>query len=259
MTPDHASSKSHPDGEGCLLAIPAHRDLVRLKPFLVSLCETLEVSALRSVRVLVVDDGSPAGEQGALARFVEDLRPRYPFLLPAHVLFRNLGKGGAVRAGWDLGDGSRWLGFVDADGAVPAREVVRLMRLAERGDGGCCYFATRIRMLGYRVRRRTSRHLVGRAFATLSSLLLGIHVYDSQCGLKIIPATAYARIRPLLVSSGYAMDVELVVALDATEIPMVEVPIDWEDVPGGKVSLLRDPWKMFLDLLAIRRRRRRWT
>lgn len=258
MFPDPTSPESCLERRGCLLVIPAYRDLVRLKPFLVSLCSALDISVMQGVRVLVVDDGSPGEEQGALARFVDELRSRYSFVLPAHLLPKNLGKGGAVRAGWDRCDGWGWLGFVDADGAVPAREVVRLVRMTYQGDPGFCFFASRIRMLGYRVTRQVSRHLVGRVFATLSSLLLGLQVYDSQCGLKIIPAGAYAKVRPLLRSSAYTMDVELIAALAVAGVPMVEVPIDWDDVPGSRVSLLRDPWRMLLDLFAIRKRRQRW-
>jgi dolichyl-phosphate beta-glucosyltransferase len=36
-----------------------------------------------------------------------------------------------------------------------------------------------------------------------------------------------------------------------TEYKVREVPINWHEVGGGKVHLLRDSWRMFRDVLKI--------
>lgn len=247
------------------LVIPAFRESERIGGYLDDLGR--ELADLPGIALQVVDDGSGEPESAAMARLVEERQVAIPFLRPIHHLTPNRGKGGAVRAGWDLfadadaGDG--WLGFVDADGATPAREVRRLVELARAraaGPGGQveALFASRIRMLGRRVDRLVRRHLTGRVFATMVSNLLDIEAYDTQCGCKLVPVDAYRRVRPVLQCNGFAFDVELLAALLDSGCEVREEPVDWAEIPGGKVSLVRDSWRMFADLLEIRRRRRGW-
>jgi hypothetical protein len=110
-------------------------------------------------------------------------------------------------------------------------------------------------MLGRRVDRLFKRHLLGRVYATMVSQLLRVPVYDSQCGLKIVPRAAFEKISNRLQVTGFAFDVELMVALLDTGCPIQEVPIDWQEIPGGKVNLIRDSWRMARDVWQIRSRR----
>jgi glycosyltransferase involved in cell wall biosynthesis len=235
------------------LVVPCYRESARIGAFLPELC--FEMTKLGAVRVLVVEDGSDAKEAARMHRIVEDLRAQFPCLLPLMSLTENLGKGGAVYAGWREHGGAEWLAFVDADGACPAVEVARLLDMREPGTA---LFASRIKMLGRRVDRLLKRHLLGRVYATLVSELLAVPVYDSQCGLKLVPRTAFERIAERLEVRGFAFDVELMVALLDTGCAIQEVPIDWHEVPGGKVSLLRDSWRMARDVWRIRTRRAVW-
>ena len=110
-------------------------------------------------------------------------------------------------------------------------------------------------MLGKRIERDFHRHFIGRIYATIVSKTLHLLVYDSQCGLKIVPAQAFAKIRPLIEVPGFAFDVELLCLLLDSGCPVNEVPIDWHETAGGKVHLFRDSIRMFRDVLAIRKRR----
>jgi len=108
-----------------------------------------------------------------------------------------------VYAGWkssSCNSASKLLCFVDADGAVPASEVGRLIEelLADQRHRWDALFGSRIKMLGANVERRVIRHYTGRVFATWVALLTGIGTYDSQCGLKVIRRNAYAAIEDQL-------------------------------------------------------------
>jgi dolichyl-phosphate beta-glucosyltransferase len=46
------------------------------------------------------------------------------------------------------------------------------------------------------------------------------------------------------------------VALSECGYPIEEVPIDWQHIPGSKVSPLKDSVRMVNSLLVIRKRRR---
>jgi glycosyltransferase involved in cell wall biosynthesis len=239
------------------LVVPCYRESARIGGFLPNLCH--EMSALGLVRVLVVEDGSDGDELARMQRIVDDLRAEFPRLLPLKSIPQNVGKGGAVYAGWREHDGAEWLGFVDADGSCSASEVARLIRMTQSGlTSPCAIFASRVKMLGRNVDRLFKRHLLGRVFATLVSELLDIPVYDSQCGLKIVPRRAYESVAAKLQIKDFAFDVELMVALLDTGCQIEEVPIDWSEVPGGKVKLFRDSWRMARDVLKIRSGRSAW-
>ena len=97
-------------------------------------------------------------------------------------------------------------------------------------------FASRVKMLGRRVERSALRHYCGRLFASLVGLNINPDIYDSQCGFKLVPSKAYFRIAPWLEENGFCFDVELSAALSAANAAVEEVPIDWIDCRGSKVS-----------------------
>lgn len=237
------------------LVVPCYRESARLPVFLPELCAALD--HVEGARVLVVDDGSGPVEAAAARALVEGLRPRHACLRPLLELPENVGKGGAVYAGWAAHEGETWLGFVDADGSCSAAEVARIAGLAAVASEPLpALFASRVKLLGRRVERLLKRHLLGRIFATLVSELLAIPVYDSQCGLKLVPRAAYEAVAARLRVHGFAFDVELLAALIDSGCTVREVPIDWHEVAGGKVRLLRDSWRMAQDVRRIRERRR---
>ncbi len=235
------------------VVIPCYRDADRLARYLPLLAEALPADA--GATLLVVDDGSGPGHAEHTAEVVEAARARFPHVLPLLALPANRGKGGAVYAGWEAAPAdAEWLAFVDADGAVSAPEVARVLELVRADSTGtAAWLASRVKMLGHTVDRSVKRHLSGRIFATLTSIATGLGVYDSQCGLKVVRRDAFARIRPHLRETRFAFDVELLVHLDRAGYRLREVPVDWSDVPGSKVALGRDSLQMAGALLRIRR------
>ena len=234
------------------LVVPCFQESSRIGAFLPGLCAALDSCA--NVSVLVVEDGGGSSEQARMCAMIDEWRKQHAFLLPPLLLPENIGKGGAVYAGWRESKGADWLAFVDADGSCPAGEVVRLIEMARReAVPARALFASRVKMLGRNISRQLKRHLLGRVYATLVSELLDIPVYDSQCGLKLVPAAAYGKIRPALSVNGFAFDAQLLLALLHSGCEVIEVPIDWHETPGGKIRLVRDALKMARDTLGIRR------
>lgn len=239
------------------LVIPSYNDSERLARYLPGLCSELQ-AADATPRVQVVDDGSSEEEKRRLGDLICDVEARYAFVEPAIFQETNQGKGAAILRGWAAAPrDASWLGFLDADGAIPAYEVRRLLGLlGQRGE--VSFFASRVQMRGRDVRRSLKRHLTGRVFASLVGTWIDPHVYDSQCGFKLIPAGAYAKVKPLLREKRFAFDVELLAALNHRACPVEEVPVDWTDIPGSKVSLVRDALRMFLSVRQIRSRAGTW-
>ncbi|HEY1080688.1 MAG TPA: glycosyltransferase [Prosthecobacter sp.] len=238
------------------LVIPCYRESGRLGPFLKELCKV--TGALEDVTIRVVEDGSDKEEKERMRELIEPIRQQHAHLLEPLFLPDNLGKGGAVYSGWNLEKEADWLGFVDADGSCSAAEVAKLIGHArEQLTPHSALFASRLGQFNRHVHRQIKRRLMGHIFATLVSTLLGIRVHDSQCGLKLVPRAAYERIAPFLVIRGFAFDVELLANLHDIEVPFLEVPIEWFEVPGGSVRIFRDSWRMARDVWRVRVNRRR--
>lgn len=238
------------------LVIPCYQESGRIAPFLAELCDVTR--ELGAVTIRVVEDGSDAAEVARMREILAPFCQKHAHLLDPLFLPANLGKGGAVYAGWNLEKNAEWLAFVDADGSCSAAEVARLIVLArEQPAPHTALFASRMGQFGRRVHRQWKRRLIGHVFGSLVSTLLHIRVHDSQCGLKLVPRAAYERIAPFLVIRGFAFDVELLAALHDIGVPFLEVPIEWFEVPGGHVHLIRDACRMAQDVWRIRQGRSR--
>jgi len=129
-----------------LLVIPAYQEGARLGRWLDELLP--EMDGVGFVEVLVVDDGSVAEESRRMSSQVEARQAKYGLLRDLLILPENRGKGGAIQAGWEqAGPKIVWLGFTDADGAGPAKEVTRMIKNI-RSNPGVSHFSSRVKMLG---------------------------------------------------------------------------------------------------------------
>ena len=249
-TPDSGAKRP-----SVLVTIPAFNEAKRLPRFLDTLLPALSaLNGAAQLHVQIVDDGSAPEEKALCRAEISQREARYPNLALSFLeLPGNVGKGGAILSGWrSVSDADFYL-FLDSDGAVPASEVARLLTETLGREEPVLIFASRIKMLGKRVERSGLRHLSGRLFAFFVGSYINSNIYDSQCGLKILPAAHFKRIDRYLQGNRFAFDVELLAAASTQSLKMEEAPIDWFDVPGSKVSLLRDTLRMAKSVLAIHR------
>ncbi|HNV24015.1 MAG TPA: glycosyltransferase [Candidatus Omnitrophota bacterium] len=231
------------------IIIPCYNEGDRLGPFLTDLlCQMKDFKFFGEV--IIVDDGSAKEHRDIYRQFVEDLRSSAVKLVHFN---SNQGKGSAVRYGFQLAEG-KWIGFVDADGATNAREVFRILSLALSSSDLSGVFASRVLMLGYDVKRSTFRHLIGRFFVTLVEKILHVPIYDSQCGCKFFKKGDMAPFLSACQEKGFLFDIEIIAFGFKRGLKFLEVPVDWEDIKGSKVHILRDSFRMFLGLWRIRKR-----
>jgi dolichyl-phosphate beta-glucosyltransferase len=208
--------------------------------------------------LVFVDDGSEDGTHAVLQTMASKARGRITVL----ALDENAGKAAAVRAGMQasLHPPYRYAGYFDADLATPLDEVVHMRALLEDDPACLAVFASRVKLLGLDIRRRPSRHYVGRAAATLISLVCGLPVYDTQCGAKLFRVgDAVGRVFDTPFVSRWLFDVEILARcrqetsgayLEGS--PSVrEMPVrQWHDVPGSKIGV-GDYARGLLDLARI--------
>jgi len=117
-------------------------------------------------------------------------------------LSRNLGKAEAVRAGFisifEEGGASResLIGFLDADGAFPAKSVSEFCECAIRkifDEQYDAVWSSRVALSGRNIERSANRHYLGRIISTWLGLHFGDLPYDSQSGLKIFRSSSSLR------------------------------------------------------------------
>ena len=215
-----------------------------------------------NVSFLFVNDGSSDGT----AELLDELAKSNPARLFVLHLERNRGKAEAVRRGMlEAADLScRFAGFWDADLATPLEAIPEFMDHLDEYPDVQMVFGARVRLLGRQIERRPIRHYLGRIFATAVSFVLGVPLYDTQCGAKLFRCTPeVVRLFEAPFRSRWIFDVEIVARfVSGRQISQAgalihETPLlQWRDIAGSKVRP-RDFLRAFFELWAIGRNYRR--
>ena len=151
-----------------------------------------------------------------------------------------------------------YVAFWDADLATPLDEIEPMVRWADRGYD--IVTGLRLMRLGARVRRKSSRHYLGRCFATVASMMLHLPVYDTQCGAKLFRADVVPQLFNEAFITRWLFDVELLArykkafGTERATQRIYEFPLfQWEDVDGSQLKS-RDFFKAPVELLKIHRK-----
>jgi glycosyltransferase involved in cell wall biosynthesis len=241
--------------------IPAYNEADRLPRFLDQLVQHAPATGTPVVELLVVDDGSAPEHAEAMRLAVDraaaDLAARPGgHRLALLTLPHNGGKGGAIRAGWAAcASEAPWLGFLDADGAISAREFWRLAHmLGEVAAEADVLAGSRIPLAGRDVARAPSRRMLGRTFRSVVEQFFRVGFYDTQCGVKFFRADLLRPLLPGLREERWLLDVELLAALKQHGARFHEEPINWADPGGSKVKFWPDSVQVLLGLWKLRQR-----
>lgn len=215
------------------------------------------VAAHGHASVCFVDDGSADGT----LKVLEDLRSKNPRQILVRGLNRNSGKAEAVRQGVLHVSASRptaFVGYWDADLSTPLDELEHLLAAFDISPAYVLAMGSRVKRLGSEIDRNATRHYLGRVFSTLSSQLLDLPVYDSQCGAKVFRSDHAAVLFGEPFITTWLFDVELLARLrnhlggEAFLKAVIEVPLNrWSEVGGSKLRLTH-MIKVPYELLQIR-------
>lgn len=136
------------------------------------------------------------------------------------------------------------LGFLDADLATPLDEIEKISILFNNPKK-LIVFGSRIKHVGGYVEREFIRYILGRIFATIvSSWILKIAVYDTQCGFKFFRPIIVEHIFEETFQSKWFFDIELFCRIkkkfpntDINEIAQEFFISTWKDQKGTKIKL----------------------
>lgn len=216
------------------LVVPCFNEQLRLDSD--AFASYLSAAAPR-VRLIFVDDGSNDGSIAVLERLVSRCGPSAELL----ALGTNQGKAEAVRRGMLHALEShpyRAVGFWDSDLATPLSAVAQLEAVLVDHPGVQMVFGARVALLGRKIHRSLRRHYAGRVFATLTSLVLDLPIYDTQCGAKLFRVTPVLRTvltQPFVTR--WVFDVEMIARFAAlcrpAEAPKADATSHGGDAASG--------------------------
>ncbi|MFC1837277.1 glycosyltransferase [Thermodesulfobacteriota bacterium] len=184
------------------------------------------------------------------ARILQELQSIKPKQISTITLSKNSGKAEAVRQGllYALGDDFDYIGYWDADLSTPLSNIEVFIGKLDESPERDIIMGARVKLLGRSIFRQPLRHYLGRTFATFTSMVLGLSVYDTQCGAKMF------RNSPLLIKifaepfrTRWIFDVEILaryLAMSNNNLQqiitekIVEYPLEsWTHVSGSKIRI----------------------
>lgn len=162
--------------------------------------------------------------------------------------FPKLGKGGVITESFRASDADL-IGFVDADGATPPAELLRLVDAAQQTDGAIASRHHPASVLP--AARPLTRRITSAGFAFGVRRLLGLPYRDTQCGAKVLRGDVARDVVSRTTSRDLLFDVDLLITARARGHRVVEVPTVWVDQEGSRVDPVADTRKMGASLMKL--------
>ncbi|XP_023518326.1 dolichyl-phosphate beta-glucosyltransferase [Cucurbita pepo subsp. pepo] len=251
------------------LVIPAYNEEQRLPGALQETIDYLQERAAKdksfSYEVVIVDDGSIDGTKRVGREFSKKFSVDNVRVI---LLGRNHGKGEAIRKGMLHSRGELLL-MLDADGATKVNDLEKLENqihaFAKKESSGSSFRVSDIPVAAFGSRahleekalatRKMYRNFLMKGFHLVVLLTAGPGIRDTQCGFKMFTRSAARKLFTNIRLKRWCFDVEIVYLCKRFHIPMVEISVNWSEIPGSKVNPLSIPnmlWELALMSMGYR-------
>lgn len=250
------------------LIIPAFNEEHRLPGALDETMSYLQQRAVKdksfSYEVIIIDDGSSDETKRVAFDFVRKYTVDNVRVI---LLGRNHGKGEAIRKGMLHSRGELLL-MLDADGATKVTDLEKLENqicavAVKENDSSLKLSNIPIVAIGSRAHleekalatRKWYRNFLMKGFHVVVLLAAGPGIRDTQCGFKMFTRAAARKLFTNIRLKRWCFDVELVYLCKWFRIPIMEISVNWSEIPGSKVNPLSIPnmlWEMALMSLGYR-------
>ncbi|KAL0540917.1 hypothetical protein IC582_020942 [Cucumis melo] len=246
------------------LIVPAFNEEYRLHGALEETINYLQQRAAKdksfSYEVIIIDDGSADGTKGIAFNFVRKYSVEKVRVI---LLGRNHGKGEAIRKGMLHSRGEILL-MLDADGATKITDLEKLenqihavAKKETSRDSSIKISDIPITAFGSRAHleekalatRKWYRNFLMKGFHLVVLLIAGPGIRDTQCGFKMFTRSAARKLFINIRLKRWCFDVELFYLSKYFGIPMIEVSVNWSEIPGSKLSprsILNMLWELAL-------------
>ena len=228
------------------IAIPAHNEEDIILPTLLLVSETLSQIPNLTWKIIVAENGSSDNTYNVVDKAG----------LPHVEIFRarQTGKGAAIK---EAAEHSRaqYFGFIDADASVDPKTISTALDILDEGHAQL--------VIGSRFHKESAvdrsflRHTSSRIFNLLARAIVGIHVNDTQCPLKVMNADA----KVLLLHSKedeWLLDLEHIARAEQGGLTISSIPILWEEfrypLRKSKLHLTTDGRRAIVQMFQLRKR-----
>jgi glycosyltransferase involved in cell wall biosynthesis len=225
------------------IVVPAFNEAERIGDSLRKIDHFMSGSSI-AYEVIVVDDGSTDQTPTIVTQSeIKALR----FISNG----QNHGKGYAVREGVLAAKGDYVL-FTDADLSAPIEELNKLLNVALHEGADVVIGSRAVDRRFIEKHQSRFRELGGIGFNLMVRSLLGLRLYDTQCGFKLFHRQKSRRVFEKQTTYGFGFDPELLFLANRYGLRVREVPVRWSHSEGSKVRFIRHATVMFMDLVRIR-------
>ncbi len=230
-----------------LLLIPAYNEEERIGPVLREFAAYYRDHYHGPFKLIVVLNGCRDNTLAVVRAVARDF-----FSVGALEFKEPIGKGGALIEGMQLAPLADLVGYVDADGATSPAAFHHLVRQCRDVD---CVIGSRWLPESVLLQSQTwVRRFTSRCFHIIVQSLFGMGIKDTQCPAKVVKRSAVEEIHSDLTVADLSFDVNLLYSLKRAGFTVKEVPTEWADKMGSKVtsSLFRSSATMFLSVVRLR-------
>ncbi len=196
--------------------MPAFNEAARIRDSVLRTHRQMSRMA-RDFQIVVVDDGSTDGTGEVLDVLAREIDRLEIVRLP-----RNVGKGEALRQGFYRARGELVF-FLDADMDLPP-EQMNVFLETMRAEDADVVIGSKLHP-GSRVDYPLRRRVVSLVYFTITRILFGLPVRDTQTGLKVFRREVLARCMPRMLVKAFAYDLELLVIAHHLGYRICEAPV----------------------------------
>lgn len=223
------------------IIVPARNEQARLAAGLHLLCAKA-AGLPAGIEILVVDSAS-TDQTAEIARHW----PAGP--VAVRVISCDVpGKGAAVRAGL-LASRAAYVGFCDADMAADLSALDVALDLLRSGEQ--VVIGSRAHAGSVVEARHSPVRKAGAAVFRGVAQLVWPGRHDTQCGFKFFAGPLARRAGADLMATGFAFDVELIARCRQLGATIIEIPVNWRDIPGSTFSVWRHSVMVFAEMAEI--------
>lgn len=199
------------------IVMPAYNEEALIYNSILTTLKVVEVFA-NDLEIIAVNDGSADGTKAEIEKAAkQDKRVK---LVSSD---KNHGKGAAIIYGVAEATGD-YIAFLDADLELhPSQLEGYLRKLVEENNDvviGCKFHKDS--KLKYPLKRR----IMSMGYYLMLRVLFHLKVKDTQTGIKVFKANAIKPVAHLIRTSGFAYDIELLVALNRRGCRIAEMPVE---------------------------------
>lgn len=228
------------------LVVPCYNESKGLKEAMGRLIDHMDNIPLRYELILVND-----GSRDNTADIMTEIQEIYGEDVVKIINYeKNRGKGYAVRLGLTDALGENII-FMDADLSTDLSHITEFVELLQKHN---VVIGSR-KMPGCLIEKKQTpfRVFLGKTAKIVTSTIVDLDFYDTQCGFKGFRNEVAKAILPDLTIDRFCFDVEMLYVAKLKGYGFKETPVIWRNREESTVNPIRDGLKFTSDLIKIRK------